>query len=152
MLKSALVVGLEVTIAFKASPAISSATFHWKKWRRTILDTGCTHQISSSCQIRFKLPFTRYTTSVLFSQSLDNLIVVALSRQPPIPSNALAKPFYETLHTFSAANLSFSANFCFKVIFFFTGAAPEGAGAAVFLGFSESDTSQSSFESVYRHR
>ena len=78
-------------------------------WRRTILNTGCTHQISGSCQIRFKLPFTRYTTSVLFSQSLDNLIVVALSRQPPIPPNILWLTLLRNAtHLFSGQSLLFS--------------------------------------------
>jgi hypothetical protein len=45
--------------------------------------------------------------------------------------------------TLSAANLSFSANLCFKVNFFLGGAAVV-VGAAVFFGFSESETSQSS--------
>jgi hypothetical protein len=53
--------------------------------RRTILNTGRSHQIGSSGHIALQLSFTRYTTSVLFRQCLDNLILVSLIRQPPGP-------------------------------------------------------------------
>jgi hypothetical protein len=139
--KSALVVGFEVTIAFKASPAKShQLTFvPTSRDKCTIFYTGSTHQICCSCQVGFKFPFTRYTPSVLFGQSLDNLILVTLPRQPSFTG------LHSRQLTFSAASLSFSANFCFKVIFFFNGAAPTTGAKEGFLGFSESDTSQSSF-------
>ena len=81
VVKSALEVGLAVTIAFNDSPATCQSSFGsgWKVERLAIFNTGRTHQIGSGGQIRFELPLTRYTASVLFRKSLDNFIIVALS-------------------------------------------------------------------------
>ena len=82
VVKSALVVGLAVTIAFNDSPATCQSSFgsSWERVERlAIFNTGRTHQIGSGGQIRFELPLTRYTASVLFRESLDNFIIVALS-------------------------------------------------------------------------
>lgn len=107
--------------------------------RRARVDAHVSHQVGRDGQVRLELLLPRLASAVLLGSLVDQVVSDVTAR---LLFRQLMRQ--KTELTASAARRSFSASFCFRVIFFLGGATGAALGLAAGFFSSVSETSQSS--------